>query len=174
MENNSLPYQFEHDEIRREFLDGIEEVYGTLLTSVSLEMLDVESTVTNVYDEAPEKVYKEPIQVISRVVLSISPNETADRNEFQKATFTVPTKQLITNEIPHITQEELEALKGVRITFNGIQYLVDLVVPSVCIADIFQFYAFQCTRAATSSLTESDIDEGEEPEDVEEVEEDEG
>ena len=52
--------------ISEEFLDGIYEVYSTLMTDqIFLKLLDEENTDTNVYDETPKKVYLEPNESIS-------------------------------------------------------------------------------------------------------------
>lgn len=139
--------------IQNEFLDGIEEIYSIMFTDrLFLSLMDEENTVTNVYDETPEKIYHEPIQLIGRIRTSVEQGENPVESLQVDAVITLPTKQLISNEIAHETWEDLETLRKGKFKYDDIEYLVNEVRPNTLVADKWQMYNFYCSKDKLPSL----------------------
>lgn len=140
-------------EIQNAFLDGIEEVFQIMFTDVAeLRLLDEENTKVNVYNETLEKVYKEPVNLVAKVTTTFTQGELYVESVKIDAVFSIPTKQLITNEIPHETSEDLELLKKAKFTYKGFDYLIKKVTPKTLVADMWQVYDFECYVESNSSL----------------------
>ena len=135
-------------EIQNAFLDGMEEVFKIMFTdSVFFQFMDEERTATNVYDESPEKVYSEPAySLVGKVVLTTEHGEEPVSTNNVSCVITIPTKQLITNQIPRVTEEDLKKLEKGIFTFKGEKYLIDSVNPKTLVADEWQFYEFKCHK----------------------------
>lgn len=140
-------------DIQNAFLDGIEEIFSTMFTDrLQLSLLDEESTQVNIYDETPDKVYLSPIPLIGRIQTTFTQGENPVEKVQVGATITIPTKQLITKQIPHQTEKDLETLKKAKFSYDGVEYLVDKVVPKTLVADKWQMYDFICRVDKKSSL----------------------
>ena len=97
--------------IQNAFLDGIEEIFSIMFTDrLQLSLLNEEATQTNIYEETPNKVYLDPIQLIGRIQTTFTQGENPVESVQIDAIITIPTKQLITHQIPHLTDEDLETL----------------------------------------------------------------
>lgn len=139
--------------IQNAFLDGIEEIFSIMFTDrLQLRLLDEESTQTNIYEETTNKVYLDPIQLIGRIQTTFTQGENPVESVQIDAVITIPTKQLITKEIPHETEEDLETLKKGKFAYDGFEYLVEKVVPKTLVADKWQMYSFECRVEKKSSL----------------------
>lgn len=132
-------------DVQQAFLDGIEEVFLIMFTDrCNLLLLDLGSTQVNVYGESKTKVYKDPIPLVCKVVLSTEKGENPQFSTQVSAVITVPTKQLITNEIPHRTKEDLEFLEKACFEYDGLVFEVSKVNPKTLVADVWQMYEFTC------------------------------
>jgi hypothetical protein len=139
--------------IQNAFLDGLEEVFAIMFTDrLQFQLLDEESTNLNIYDETSEKVYHDPIQLIGRIQVNFIKGENPNEGVLSDATITIPTKQLITHNIPHQTLEDFEILKRGKFSYDGFEYSVDLVEPRTLVADKWHTYAFICSDLSKSSL----------------------
>ena len=139
--------------IQNAFLDGIEEIFSIMFTDrLQLSLLNEEATQTNIYEETPNKVYLDPIQLIGRIQTTFTQGENPVESVQIDAIITIPTKQLITHQIPHLTDEDLETLKKGKFAYDGFEYLVEKVVPKTLIADKWQMYSFECRVDKKSSL----------------------
>lgn len=139
--------------IQNAFLDGIEEIFSIMFTDrLQLSLLDEENTEVNVYDESLQKVYQDPIQLIGRIQTTFTQGENPVESVQIDAVITIPTKQLITKQIPHKTEEDLETLKKGKFSYNGYEYIVDKVVPKTLVADMWQMYDFSCHKDKNTSL----------------------
>lgn len=140
--------------IQNAFLDGIEEVYSIMFTNrIKFSLLDEEATSVNVYEETLNKKYLDPIQLIGRVQTTFTQGTEPIESVQIDATITIPTKQLITNNIPHTTESDLETLRRGKFEYDGFEYLVEKVVPKTLVADKWQMYDFMCKVVKKSSLT---------------------
>lgn len=146
--------------IQNAFLDGMEEVYGALFTDVlTFSFLDEEKTKTNIYGETQEKVYSDPIQLIGKVNTDFKQGEQPVEGVHIDCTVTIPTKQLITNNIPRTSEDDIEKLKKGKFTYKGYDYLIALVSPRTLIADEWHFYVFSCYVDTNSSLKREENNE---------------
>lgn len=140
-------------EIQNAFLDGIEEIFSIMFTDRLLfSFLNKEDTNVNIYDESPEKVYHDPIQLIGRIKTTFIQGEDPVESVQIDAVVTIPTKQLITKEIPHQSDEDLETLKKGKFSYDGFEYLIDKVTPKTLVADKWQMYDFECHIDKKTSL----------------------
>ena len=132
--------------LSEEFLEGIYEVYSTLMTNqIFLKLLDEDSTDTNVYEETTQKKYLDPIQLVGKFSLSMEQGEQAVEGIQDYVTATIPTKSLLDNNVD-ITPENYETLKKGAISYKGVDYNIVQVRPIVNIDDVFQFYVFYCEK----------------------------
>lgn len=132
--------------LSEEFLDGIYEVYSTLMTNqIFLKLLDEDSTDTNVYEETVQKKYLDPIQLVGKFALSMEQGEQVVEGIQDYVTATIPTKSLLDNNVD-ITPENYETLKKGAISYKGVDYNIVQVRPIVNIDDVFQFYVFYCEK----------------------------
>ena len=141
-------------EIQNAFLDGLEEVFSIMFTDrLQLRLLDEESTGVNIYGEdTTSKVYLEPIQLIGRIRTTFTQGENPVEGVQIDAIVTIPTKQLITNNIPHQTDSDLDILKKAKFSYDGFDYLVEKVTPKTLVADKWQMYDFSCRVDKKTSL----------------------
>ena len=131
--------------IQNAFLDGIEEVFSIMFTDrLLLSFLNEEDTITNIYEETTDKVYLDPIQLIGRIQTTFTQGENPVESIQVDAVITIPTKQLITHQIPHETEFDLNTLRKAKFAYDGIEYLIDKVVPTTLVADKWQMYKFYC------------------------------
>lgn len=129
-----------------EFLEGIYEVYSTLMTNqIFLKLLDEDSTDTNVYEETTQKKYLDPIQLVGKFALSMEQGEQVVEGIQDYVTATIPTKSLLDNNVD-ITPDNYETLKKGAISYKGVDYNIVQVRPIVNIDDVFQFYVFYCEK----------------------------
>lgn len=132
--------------LNEEFLEGIYEVYSTLMTNqIFLKLLDEDSTDTNVYEETTQKKYLDPIQLVGKFALSMEQGEQVVEGIQDYVTATIPTKSLLDKNVD-ITPENYETLKKGAISYKDIDYNIIQVRPIVNIDDVFQFYVFYCEK----------------------------
>lgn len=140
-------------EIQNAFLDGIEEIFSIMFTDrLFLSLLNEEETKVNVYGETTNKVYHESIQLVGRIKTTFIQGEDPVESVQTDAVVTIPTKQLITLNIPHQTDADLEVLKKGKFTYDGFEYLIDKVTPKTLVADKWQMYDFECHIDKKTSL----------------------
>lgn len=140
-------------EIQNAFLDGIEEIFSLMFTDrLYLSLLNEEETTVNIYGESSYKVYRDPIQLIGRINTTFEQGEDPIEGVQTKAVVTIPTKQLITKNIPHQTEEDFETLKKGKFSYDGFEYLIDKVRPKTLVADKWQMYDFECHIDKKTSL----------------------
>ena len=132
--------------LNEEFLEGIYEVYSTLMTNqIFLKLLDEDSTDTNVYEETTQKKYLDPIQLVGKFALSMEQGEQVVEGVQDYVTATIPTKSLLDKNVD-ITPENYETLKKGAISYKDVDYNIIQVRPIVNIDDVFQFYVFYCEK----------------------------
>lgn len=134
-------------EISQAFLDGMNETFSILFNNkIKFYYMDEELTVPDkLYRETDKKVYKEPINLVAKIVTNFEKEELPVMDKKIDAIITVPTKQLIINNIPVETYADLETLSKGKISYKQIEeYKIELVRPKVLIDDEWQFYDFFC------------------------------
>ena len=132
--------------IQQAFLDGIEEVYSIMFTQyVTLSLMDITQTsVNSVYNEARGKVYTNDYTLVAKVLTDFKQGDLPTDGVRVDAIISIPTKQLITNNIARETKADLAKLAKGKITYKGIEYLIHYVVPKTLVADEWQVYDFIC------------------------------
>lgn len=142
------------NDIQTAFLDGIEEVYSTLLCNhLFLYFLDEESTVVDsLYEETTKKRYLEPYELIAKVTYSHTKGVDPEETVIRTATFRVPTKQFLTLGIPFLSESDWERMRKAKLVYEGTEYLIDTVTPSTLVADIWQFFEFTATEVKKDSI----------------------
>ena len=133
------------------FLDGINEVFSIMFTeSCEIRFLNKNNKV-NIYNETKGKEYSEPINLVAKIVESVNIPENPNFKNILSITVTIPTKQLIDNNIPHETLEDLENLEKALITYKDVTYEVSKVTLKTLIVDKWQMYQLDCihTRGVT-------------------------
>lgn len=139
--------------IQNAFLDGIEEVFSIMFTDqAEFFMMDDLYTGTNIYKESRKKFYLDPIKLVAKVTTTFAQGDLYVEGVKIDAVFTVPTKQLISNKIPHTTEADLDILRRGKFRYAGFDYLVKVVSPRTLVADVWQMYEFQCYVDKKSSL----------------------
>lgn len=143
-----------YDEIQNAFLEGMNEVYTTIFTdTLMFELLEsTQSKINTVYKETLSREYQDPISLSGNVLVRAHEGEIVVEDTKFFTEISIPTKQLIDNEIPFETKSDLKKLEGGRFTYKGVSYLVDEVIPKVLIANIFQIYQFKCIEETENTL----------------------
>lgn len=142
------------NEIQHEFLEGIEEVYSTLLCNhLFMSFLDLtETDVDDLYEETSHKTYGEPVELIAKVQYTDEKGESPETTVKRTASIRLPTYQLIKKEIPFLTVEDRELIRQAKLTYEGDEYEIDTVEPSTLVADLWQFLEIRATMKKTDSL----------------------
>ena len=135
--------------ISEEFLDGIHEIYSLIMTDqIFFKLLDETNTVTNIYGETKQKTYLAPLQLVGKFSLSKAQGEEDVEGLQDYATFTIPTKSLLDNNID-ISPQNYETLEKGVMSYDGVDYAVKQVRPLTNIDSVFQFYVFSCEKPKT-------------------------
>lgn len=132
-----------------EFLDGIYEVFSIMMTDqIYLKLLDENNTVTNIYEETPNKKYYEPIQLVGKVSLTVESGEQDVEGNIDRAEITIPTKSLLLKGID-LSLNNMKTLEKGVITYDSVDYKIKQVTPKTNIDNVFQFYVFTCEKPKT-------------------------
>lgn len=142
-----------YSDIQRAFLDGTEEIYEVLFTDrLKFSLLNEEETKYNVYGETVNKVYHDPVQLVGRVQTTFDQGENPIEGIQVDAVITIPTKQLMRNDLSHEQEEDLETLRKGKFAYGGFEYLIHEVKPRTFIADKWHTFAFVCSVDKKTSL----------------------
>ena len=153
--------------IRQEFIDGVQEVYTTLLTNGSEKTDGVffyalnENNSTNTYGESRYKHYNQPVLLVCKAQLNPTHGDEDVEEIKNIATFTVPVKSFTENglEVTHIA---LESMRRGMVKFHDVWYKIDNITPTVFVEDIFLLYRFDCTEEKVFDEEAIIIDEDQE------------
>lgn len=164
------------DEIRQQFVDGINEVYSTMFTDgvnsgVYFYPLH-EPAKKSVYKEVKFKQYLSPVLLVAKVQISPQIEEEDVKAQKGKAVISVTVKSLMDNNIDVSYSNLLNIKKGV-FKYKDTFYGIDTVEPKVFVRDTFMVYEFNCTEDLSTKeveIYEPPVEEGEE--DVNEVADD--
>ena len=138
----------DYSEVQTAFLEGTEEIFTELFTDkAKLYMLDLENTeVDTLYEEAMDKHYKEPIEVVAKVELSRSFGELLPETVGTTANVRIPSKVLIDLDIPFETEQDLKALEQCLIEYRGMKFNIAIAKPTVLVGDTYIFMDLSCTE----------------------------
>lgn len=138
----------DYSSIQKAFLDGTELIFNELFTDkVKLYLMDLDSThIDELYDEAMQKVYKEPLEISASVTLSREQGSRTPEAVITGATVKIPSKVLINLEIPFDTPKDLKVLEQSLIEYKGVTYNVVVARPTTLVGDTFIFVTLTCTE----------------------------
>lgn len=137
--------------IRREFVEGVQEIFTTLFNNGSEGEDGVfffalsEQTTKNVYGENKYKTYKPPVLLVCKAVINPQHGEQDVEEVKDTATFTVTYQSLVENGLD-LTNAGLSNLRRGMMKFHDAYYKVDLINPRAYVEDVFLLYDFQCTQ----------------------------
>lgn len=135
--------------IRNDFIEGVQEVFTTLLNEGVSDGIDLyflsPNTKANVYGENKGKVYKQPIKLVAQARLNPVHGEQDTESVKQQAQFVVPLKDLNDKEVD-VSTKGLEVLRRGVIGFHDTFYTIDNVTPKAYVEDVFLLYTFDCSE----------------------------
>lgn len=139
-----------YQDIRNDFIEGVNEVFTTLFNNASegdgvyLYLLSSQRD-TNVYGERKYKTYQEPILLTCQAILNPTYGEQTVEEIKDKAEFVVPLKAFLDKGI-EVTHESLAEMRKGVLKFNDVIYIIDNIVPKAYVEDVFLMYRFICTE----------------------------
>lgn len=154
--------------IRQEFVEGVHEIFTTLFNNGSEDTDGVflyllsDKTTTSVYGESKYKVYKKPVLLVCKAVLTPSHGEQDVETVKNSAEFTVTYKSLTDNGLD-VTAQSLDQMCRGIMKFHDVFYTIDQINPKAYVEDVFLMYGFQCTE--DTQFDESSLVVEEDPED---------
>ena len=137
--------------IRKDFVDGVNEIFTTLFNNGSEQNDGVffypfsENSSHDVYGEQKYKRYGQPKLLTCKAVIAPTHGELDIETVKDKAEFTIPLKSLQTNGI-EVDHASLQKLRNGIVKFHRMFYEVDNIVPKAYIEDVFLLYTFYCSE----------------------------
>ena len=136
--------------IRKDFVDGVQEIFTTLFNDgvtdgLDLYLMSENTSSNNVYRENKYKMYKAPKRLVTQARLTPTQGEKDVEVIKDKAVFVVPLKSLQDNNLG-VTNNDLDIMRKGMIKFHGVYYTIDNILPKAYIEDVFLMYYFVCTE----------------------------
>ena len=144
--------------IRKEFVDGMHEVFTALFNdgeSEGIHLYLLSENNTSVYKENKYKKYKAPITLVAQADVNLlQGNKDVEEMKYHP-TFIVPLKSLQNRDLS-VDRHSLDNMKRGVIEFQGVFYRIIDIVPKAYIQDVFLFYHFVCLedKQVTNILVE--------------------
>lgn len=136
--------------IRKDFVDGVQEIFTTLFNDgvtdgLDLYLMSENTSSNNVYRENKYKMYKVPKRLVTQARLTPTQGEKDVEVIKDKAVFVVPLRSLQDNNLG-VTNNDLDIMRKGMIKFHGVYYTIDNILPKAYIEDVFLMYYFVCTE----------------------------
>ena len=136
--------------IRKDFVDGVQEIFTTLFNEgvtdgLDLYLMSENTSSNNVYRENKYKMYKAPKRLVTQARLTPTQGEKDVEVIKDKAVFVVPLKSLQDNNLG-VTNNDLDIMRKGMIKFHDVYYTIDNILPKAYIEDVFLMYHFVCTE----------------------------
>ena len=136
--------------IRKDFVEGVQEIFTTLFNDgvtdgLDLYLMSENTSSSNVYRENKYKMYKSPKRLVTQARLTPTQGEKDVEVIKDKAIFVVPLKSLQDNDLG-VTNNDLDIMRKGVIGFHGVYYTIDNILPKAYIEDVFLMYHFVCTE----------------------------
>lgn len=148
--------------IRKDFVDGVQEIFTTLFNNGS-ETYDglfyyplSDKTITNVYGETKDKLYKEPLLLVCKAEPYPTHGEESVEEIEDIATFTVTLKSLLKYGL-NVDNKGIDIMRRGMVKFKDTYYRIDNIKPRAYVEDVFLLYEFRCVeeKDITELLVES-------------------
>lgn len=137
------------ESIRKDFVDGVQEIFTTLFNDGKKDGINLylmsDKTKPDIYGENTSKLYKKPKLLVAQAKLTPTQGEQDVEGIKDSAVFVVPLKSLQDNNLG-VTNSALNTMRKGVIEFHGVYYLIDNIVPKAYIEDVFLMYQFICTE----------------------------
>ena len=141
--------QMADENIKRDFIEGINEVYATMFTDGVNDGVYFyplyEPETLSVYREVKYKQYHIPVLLIAKVQVKPTQGEEDIKSTKGDAVFTIPVKSLMDNDI-EVSYNNLANLRKGLMQYKETFYEIDTIEPKVFVADTFMTYQFNCTE----------------------------
>lgn len=151
------------ESIRKDFVDGVQEIFTTLFNDGVKDGLDLyllsDKTQKNVYGEAKVKVYQPPIKLVTQAHINPTQGEQDVETIKGNAQFVVPLKDMQDKGLD-VSTKGLEILRKGVICFHDTIYTIDNITPKAYIEDVFLMYTFMCTEDLQMDEIVVESDEG--------------
>lgn len=136
--------------IRKDFVDGVQEIFTTLFNDgvtdgLDLYLMSENTSSNNVYRENKYKMYKAPKRLVTQARLTPTQGEKDVEVIKDKAVFVVSLRSLQDNNLG-VTNNDLDIMRKGMIKFHGVFYTIDNILPKAYIEDVFLMYYFVCTE----------------------------
>lgn len=136
--------------IRKDFVEGVQEIFTTLFNDgvtdgLDLYLMSENTSSNNVYRENKYKMYKAPKRLVTQARLTPTQGEKDVEVIKDKAVFVVPLRSLQDNNLG-VTNNDLDIMRKGVIEFHGVYYTIDNILPKAYIEDVFLMYHFVCTE----------------------------
>ena len=136
--------------IRKDFVDGVQEIFTTLFNEgvtdgLDLYLMSENTSSNNVYRENKYKMYKAPKRLVTQARLTPTQGEKDVEVIKDKAVFVVPLRSLQDNNLG-VTNNDLDIMRKGMIKFHDVYYTIDNILPKAYIEDVFLMYHFVCTE----------------------------
>ena len=136
--------------IRKDFVDGVQEIFTTLFNDgvtdgLDLYLMSENTSSNNVYRENKYKMYKAPKRLVTQARLTPTQGEKDVEVIKDKAVFVVPLRSLQDNNLG-VTNNDLDIMRKGMIKFHDVYYTIDNILPKAYIEDVFLMYYFVCTE----------------------------
>lgn len=153
-------------QIRNDFIEGVHEVFTSLFNygeGDGILFYPYYKNELNIYGEDEYKEYKKPYNLIAQVRMFPQEGETVVDERKYDATFVIPLKSFMDNNIDVSRESLLELQKGV-ICWDGIYYQIELIKPKAFVEDVFLLYDFNCIedKSMQTIVVYEDLDDEEE------------
>ena len=151
--------------IRRDFLDGVQEVFTTLFNEGVGEdgilYFPYLSGDDNPYQEHKFKRYSKPLTFVSNVDEQMTDGSTPEGVDAQKrkAVFTVPTKCLTERGITSMDKATVSLLRKGLIRYDDVFYMIDKVQGKTFVENTYLMWEFYGTEVIDPDRIQVEIEE---------------
>lgn len=140
----------EQKQISTAFLDGMYELFDIMFTNhIQLSFMDEEQTdIDDIYKESEHKKYLEPIDIVGKVVPTLTHLDDPKMGVEKTLTITIPAKIFILNGID-TSPQNYDKIRKAKITFEGVDYSIVSFNPKTLVAETYLFYELKCSDRLT-------------------------
>ena len=154
-------------EIRKEFYDGVHEVYSIMFTDGKedgIKLYLLSSADGGIYKESKVKKYKAPVLIVAKATMSQQREDGTPETVHDHPTFRATLKSLNENGIESDSESDWETLRKAYIEFHGAFYEIQEVKPTIYVEDAFMAVDLVCEQRkdVKSLLVEEEPEEPEE------------
>ena len=154
--------------IRKDFMDGVQEIYHTLFNEGKSEddgislFLFREGSV-NIYDEVRNKTYGMPVILSANIKLGTKEEQTPTSPRGRVASIKVPAKEIEEKtRLDMNNQSDILTLSRSIIKYKGVYYEIDTLQGRAFVENVYLLWEFSCSEIMDKepvSLKSEDVEE---------------